>query len=38
MITIRVLLTDDHEVVRAGYTRLLESTSDIDVIAEASSG
>ena len=35
---IRVLLTDDHEVVRAGYTRLLESTSDIDVIAEASSG
>ena len=36
--TIRVLLTDDHEVVRAGYTRLLESTSDIDVIAEASSG
>jgi len=36
--TIRVLLTDDHEVVRAGYTRLLESTSDINVIAEASSG
>lgn len=38
MMTIRVLLTDDHEVVRAGYTRLLESTSDIEVIAEASSG
>ena len=38
MMTIRVLLTDDHEVVRAGYTRLLESTSDIDVIAEACSG
>jgi len=38
MMTIRVLLTDDHEVVRAGYTRLLESTADIDVIAEASSG
>ena len=38
MMTIRVLLTDDHEVVRAGYTRLLESTSDIGVIAEASSG
>ena len=36
--TIRVLLTDDHEVVRAGYTRLLESTSDINVIAQASSG
>ena len=35
---IRVLLTDDHEVVRAGYSRLLESTPGIDVIAEASSG
>ena len=35
---IRVLLTDDHEVVRAGYARLLESTPDIDVIAEACSG
>ena len=36
--SIKVLLTDDHEVVRAGYARLLESTPDIDVIAEASSG
>lgn len=36
--SIRVLLTDDHEVVRAGYTRLLESTPDIEVIAESSSG
>jgi len=36
--SIRVLLTDDHEVVRAGYARLLESTPDIDVIADASSG
>jgi len=35
---IRVLLTDDHEVVRAGFARLLESTADIDVIAEAGSG
>ena len=35
---IRVLLTDDHEVVRAGYRRLLESTSDISVIAEAADG
>jgi len=35
---IRVLLTDDHEVVRAGYRRLLESTSDITVIAEAADG
>ena len=36
--SISVLLTDDHEVVRAGYARLLESTPDIDVIADASSG
>ena len=38
MMSIRILLTDDHEVVRAGYARLLEYTPDIDVIAEASSG
>jgi two-component system invasion response regulator UvrY len=38
MMSISVLLTDDHEVVRAGYARLLESTPDIDVIADASSG
>jgi two-component system invasion response regulator UvrY len=38
MMSIRVLLTDDHEVVRAGYARLLESTPDIEVIAEAVSG
>ena len=36
--SIKVLLTDDHEVVRAGYARLLESTSDIEVVAEAGSG
>lgn len=35
---IKVLLVDDHEVVRAGYRRLLEATDDIEVIAEASSG
>ena len=35
---IRILLTDDHEVVRAGYRRLLESTPDIEVVAEADSG
>lgn len=33
-----VLLVDDHEVVRAGYRRLLEATPDIVVIAEAGSG
>jgi two-component system invasion response regulator UvrY len=38
MSTIEVLLSDDHEVVRAGYRRLLESTLDIKVLVEASSG
>jgi two-component system invasion response regulator UvrY len=35
---IKVLLVDDHEVVRAGYRRLLEGTGDIVVIAEAADG
>lgn len=35
---ISVLLVDDHPVVRAGYRRLLESTADICVVAEADSG
>lgn len=35
---IQVLLVDDHEVVRAGYRRLLENTLDIKVVAEAKSG
>ena len=35
---ISVLLTDDHEVVRAGYRRLLEATPGISVIAEATDG
>ena len=35
---INVLLADDHEVVRAGYCRLLEATSDITVVAEAADG
>ncbi len=38
MAKINVLLADDHEVVRAGYHRLLESSSDICVIADAKSG
>jgi len=36
--TISVLLVDDHEVVRAGYCRLLEATDGIRVIAEADDG
>jgi two-component system invasion response regulator UvrY len=35
---IKVLLVDDHEVVRAGYRRLLEGTDDIVVIDEESDG
>ncbi len=32
---IRVLLVDDHPVVRSGYQRLLEQAGDITVVAEA---
>ena len=35
---ISVLVVDDHPVVREGYRRLLESTGDISVVAEAESG
>ena len=35
---ISVILIDDHPVVRAGYRRLLESVSDICVLAEAGDG
>ncbi len=35
---IRVLLADDHAVVRAGIRQILESVDDIRVIAEASDG
>ena len=36
--SISVLLVDDHEIVRVGFKRLIETTRDIDVIAEAKSG
>jgi DNA-binding NarL/FixJ family response regulator len=32
---IRILLIDDHAVVRAGYHRFLERSADVSVIAEA---
>lgn len=35
---INVLLVDDHAVVRMGFKMLLESASDIKVVAEAESG
>ncbi|MGH8727289.1 MAG: response regulator [Burkholderiales bacterium] len=34
----RVMLVDDHAVVRMGFRLLLQNTSDIEVIAEAESG
>ena len=35
---IRILLVDDHAVVRTGFRLLLQSQSDISVVAEAQSG
>jgi len=35
---IKVLLVDDHAVVRAGFKLLLATSSNIDVVAEAESG
>lgn len=35
---IRVLLADDHAVVRAGYQMLLKKSGDIEVVAEAETG
>ncbi|HXJ73103.1 MAG TPA: response regulator transcription factor [Candidatus Dormibacteraeota bacterium] len=38
MKTIRVLLVDDHAIVRAGLKALLEAAADIQVIGEAENG
>jgi len=38
MAKIRLLLVDDHEVVRTGLGMLLESQSDISIIGQASNG
>lgn len=35
---IRLLLVDDHHLVRSGLRRLLDETVDLEVVAEASSG
>jgi DNA-binding NarL/FixJ family response regulator len=37
-VVIRVLIVDDHPVVRKGITALLEGVEDIEVIGEASNG
>jgi len=36
--TLRIMLVDDHEVVRQGLRALLESENDLDVVAEAGDG
>ncbi len=36
--SIRLILVDDHEVVRSGLRMLLASESDIEIVAEAGSG
>jgi DNA-binding NarL/FixJ family response regulator len=38
MLPIRILLADDHAVVRAGIRQFLERADDLQVIAEASNG
>ncbi len=35
---VKVLIVDDHELVRAGLRRILEEAEDIEVLAEAESG
>lgn len=35
---IRVMLVDDHPLVRVGFLRLLESEPDIEIVAEAETG
>lgn len=37
-VPIRIILVDDHLVVRSGLRRLLEQSDDLEVIAEADSG
>lgn len=35
---IRILLADDHSVVRQGFRRILESQEDMEIVGEASNG
>ena len=36
--TIRLLLVDDHDLVREGLKRILEATGEFEVVGEADSG
>ncbi|MGQ0656697.1 MAG: response regulator, partial [Chromatiales bacterium] len=36
--TIKILLVDDHAVVRAGYSTLLRDAPNLEIIAEADTG
>ncbi len=36
--SIRVMLVDDHAVVRAGYRRLIDAEADLQVVADVASG
>ena len=36
--TVRILLADDHSLVRAGLRRILEAEDDFEVVAEAADG
>ena len=38
MDTIRIMIVDDHEVVRSGLKAILEPEDDLEVVGEASSG
>ena len=35
---IRIVLADDHSVVRQGFRRILEAQSDMEIVGEASNG
>ncbi|MFB1036696.1 MAG: response regulator, partial [Sinobacterium sp.] len=35
---IKLLLVDDHELVRTGIRRILEDVSDFEVVGEATNG
>ena len=36
--TIRVIIADDQQLVRAGFRKILEAEDDITVLAEAGNG